>query len=196
MTVNRRRIRTRAHRTIVLLSLVLAVTGCATASPSPSRATPSRAAPSGATQSRATPGTTPGSDAASSGCADVRPAVLPTWARAGFSDAEPRAPFVLGHAGRILGVLFGYPLLAPPDPGRGNKILWVSREVPPPGSLVIEARMDGRSTPVLREVSGGPGPSIIDLPAAGCWHLTLRWSGQSDTLDLRYNQPRSPTTVP
>jgi hypothetical protein len=40
--------------------------------------------------------------------------------------------------------------------------------------------------PVVRRVTGSPGPSIIDLPAAGCWRLTLRWSGRVDTLDLRY----------
>ena len=42
------------------------------------------------------------------------------------------------------------------------------------------------SQPVRRALPGGPGPSIIDLPAAGCWRLTLRWSGRSDVLDLRY----------
>ena len=39
---------------------------------------------------------------------------------------------------------------------------------------------------VIRTVIGGPGPSIIDLPAPGCWRLALRWSGRTDTLDLRY----------
>jgi len=46
-------------------------------------------------------------------------------------------------------------------------------------------------------VGGGPGPSIIDLPATGCWRFTLTWStfglssGPSfrDTLDLRYVKP-------
>ena len=41
-------------------------------------------------------------------------------------------------------------------------------------------------SPVGRKVIGGPGPSIINLLAAGCWRFTLRWSGQLDTLDLTY----------
>jgi hypothetical protein len=39
---------------------------------------------------------------------------------------------------------------------------------------------------VSRTVLGGPGPSIINLPASGCWRLTLRWSGRVDSLDLDY----------
>jgi hypothetical protein len=39
---------------------------------------------------------------------------------------------------------------------------------------------------VTHVVNGGPGPSIIDLPAAGCWRLDLRWAGHSDTVDIRY----------
>jgi hypothetical protein len=27
-------------------------------------------------------------------------------------------------------------------------------------------------------------PSIVDLPAAGCWRLTLRWSGHAASIDL------------
>ena len=38
----------------------------------------------------------------------------------------------------------------------------------------------------VRTVAGGPGPSIINLPASGCWRLTLRWSGRADSLDLAY----------
>jgi len=33
---------------------------------------------------------------------------------------------------------------------------------------------------------GGPGPSIINLPVAGCWRFRLRWSGRTDTIDLRF----------
>jgi hypothetical protein len=46
--------------------------------------------------------------------------------------------------------------------------------------------------PVMRQVTGGPGPSIVDLPAAGCWRLTLTWRQDPgrrqvrDTLDLAY----------
>lgn len=48
--------------------------------------------------------------------------------------------------------------------------------------------LDGTAVgPVQRRtVGGGPGPSIIDMPTAGCWQFTLRWSGHTDTVDLPY----------
>ena len=95
-------------------------------------------------------------------------------------------PHVLGDDGKIAAILFGDPLTSPPDSERGNKILWVSRdEVVPLSDLQIRAEHDGEV--VNRVVRGGPGPSIIELPEAGCWHMTLRWSGRSDTLNLRYS---------
>jgi hypothetical protein len=123
--------------------------------------------------------------------AQVRQGVLPAWARAGFSDPRPRMPHVFGRAHEIVAIVFGYPLLAPPAKNRSNKILWVSRRrVRPLSDLRISAqRMAGRRAigrPVARRVVGGPNPSIIDLPAAGCWRTTLRWSGRTDHMDLRY----------
>jgi hypothetical protein len=121
----------------------------------------------------------------------VHHGVLPTWARTGFSDPRPRLPHVIGRSDEIAALVFGYPLRSPPGKDRANKILWVSRRaVRPLSDLRIRAqRMEGRrrvGRPVIRVVVGGPGPSGIDLPAAGCWRLTLRWSGRSDQLDLRY----------
>jgi hypothetical protein len=149
-----------------MIAVVLLLSGCASA-PTPT------SAPS-----------------ASTGCAyNVRRDVLPAWARTGFSDPSPSGvPYLLGAKGDILGVAFGYPLTAPPPgTGRANKILWVSRvPVTAPATLTVTARQDGAPRPETREVAGGPGPSIIDLPRPGCWHLTLTWSGHTDTLDLRY----------
>jgi hypothetical protein len=122
--------------------------------------------------------------------AQVTVGVLPIWARAGFRDPNPQMPYVLGTAGEIAGLLFGNPLQSPPK-NHNNKILWVSHVPTTPGSdLRISAqRMTGSlpvGSPVTRKVIGGPGPSIINLPSAGCWRLSLRWSGQIDMLDLRY----------
>lgn len=124
----------------------------------------------------------------------VHHGVLPSWARTGFSDPRPRLPHVIGRSGEIAALIFGYPLHSPPLENRGNKILWVSRStVKPLSDLRIRAqRMEGRrrvGRPVTRVVVGGPGPSGIDLPAPGCWRLTLRWSGRTDELDLRYVRP-------
>jgi hypothetical protein len=125
----------------------------------------------------------------------VHHGVLPTWARTGFSDPRPRLPHVLGRSDEIAALVFGYPLRSPPGRDRANKVLWVSRrQVKPLSDLRIHAqRMDGRhrvGRPVTRVVVGGPGPSGIDLPAPGCWRLTLRWSGRTDELDLQYAHRR------
>jgi hypothetical protein len=121
--------------------------------------------------------------------ADVPSRVLPPWARRGFTEAEPRMPYVLGARGDIAAILFGNPLAAPPRPNLANKILWVSRASTGTGDpLIIEARLDGSRTVVTRTVPGGPGPSTIDLPHSGCWHLTLTWGQRTDTLDLRYSR--------
>jgi len=122
---------------------------------------------------------------------DVRVRVLPTWARTGFSDRTPTMPYALGASNRIAAIVFGQPLLSPPGKTRNNKILWVSHSaVRPLSDLRIRAhRMVGSKAvgrPVIRTVTGGPGPSIVDLPLAGCWRLVLSWSGRTDTLDLRY----------
>lgn len=112
----------------------------------------------------------------------------------GFSSPRPRLAHVVGRGGRIAALLFGYPLASPPAPRRNNKILWVSRRIPVrPTALWIRAqRMVGVRAvgwPVTRLVQRGPGPSIINLPAAGCWRLRLAWAGRTDTLDLRYRTP-------
>jgi hypothetical protein len=118
--------------------------------------------------------------------------VLPTWARDGFSDPEPVVAHVMGDHGRIVAILFGRVLHAPPAKRVNNKILWAS---PTSGfsPLQIDAVRAGDDRVVHREVTGGPGPSIIDLPEAGCWHLTLQWGdapGQRDTMALEYVGPR------
>jgi hypothetical protein len=117
--------------------------------------------------------------------------VLPVWARAGFSNPRPRGPYVLGAAGKLAALLWANPLLSPPPTDHNNKILWVARvpDVSGAAMRISAQRMIG-STPVGsavgRKLIGGPGPSIVNLPAAGCWRFTLRWGGHRDTLDLNY----------
>jgi hypothetical protein len=119
--------------------------------------------------------------------------VLPAWARTGFSDPRPKMPHVVGRSDEIAAVIFGYPLLSPPSETRANKILWVSRRtVKPLSDLHIRAQRMRGTRPVghhvVRVIRGGPGPSYVNLPAPGCWRLTLRWSGRSDSLDLQYRR--------
>ncbi|MEU5908803.1 hypothetical protein ABZ780_31100 [Micromonospora sp. NPDC047467] len=123
----------------------------------------------------------------SAGCGSrVETGALPDWADAGFSG-DARVPHVFGAKGDIVAVLFGHPLTQVRSDGSSNKILWVSRPAPTSSdTLAITATLDGTDTRVAREVAGGPGPSIIDLPQAGCWHLELRWAGHTDTMALVY----------
>jgi hypothetical protein len=118
---------------------------------------------------------------------------LPTWARAGFNPPSMAMPYVLGAHGGIVAVLWAQhdPLVTPTPPDRANKILWVSKLPLSPGSsLQITARQLIGGTAVgavqRRTVFGGPGPSTIDMPTAGCWQFTLRWSGHVDTVNLAY----------
>ncbi|HZT17052.1 MAG TPA: hypothetical protein VFA19_14020 [Gaiellaceae bacterium] len=121
--------------------------------------------------------------------------VLPQWMRGGWPvGAKPRIPYALGEHGTIGAVLFGWPLNAPPAQHKNNKILWVPRHFSKSvAALWIRMQeMDGTQllgAPVRRIIPTGPGPSIVDAPSAGCWRLTLTWSGRRDTLDLPYVPP-------
>ena len=142
-------------------------------------------------------GGAPPSASATGACrSEVRTGEPPSWARSGFGPGAS-VPYVVGDRGDIVAVLLGDPLHAPPLPGRASKILWVAREGTGPApsgqttKLEIEARLDrsdrGNSELVVsREVADGPGPSIVDLPQAGCWNLSLSWSGHTDTLAIVY----------
>jgi hypothetical protein len=60
--------------------------------------------------------------------------------------------------------------------------------------LRIEARPLGRQATAvetsshLSRASTGYDvyPSVVDAPKPGCWHITLSWGPQTDTVDLQY----------
>src|SRR5262249_47574029 len=114
-------------------------------------------------------------------------AVLPVWARAGFRPPYNGWPFVTSQRGDTLGVLFGYPMEAPrPARDGNNKILWVSKAGQ---AMTVDAQLVG--TPQVVHLGAVPvGPSFVDVPTAGCWHLTLHLSGNgqqwTDTVDIGY----------
>ncbi len=143
---------------------------------------------------RTVPPASPTTTAPGASCVVPVPSrLLPVWARTGFSDPRPRIPYVLGDSGDIAAILFAQPLATPPSPDHANKILWVSRvdedSSPADSSLRITATLLDGSATATRVVDGGPGPSIIDLPKPGCWHLTLQWGDNTDTLNLAYMAP-------
>ena len=137
------------------------------------------------------PGCSKTTNSAVSPCAPhVIDGVIPSWARGGFSQPNPTMHYELGTSGAIVALLWAFPLEAPPPATHNNKILWVSHLPGDGRALLINAQRMVRTHPVgravQRHVMGGPGPSIINLPAAGCWRLDLHWSGHSDRLDLSY----------
>jgi hypothetical protein len=153
-----------------LMALVL-LAGCSAApepAPAPTAAPPPTPAPS------------------SSGCGStIDRGPLPQWARGGFTG-DARVPHLLSRGGDILAVLFGDPLTVPKPAGANNKILWVSHAPFESDPLIVDARLDGTTTTATVKITGGPGPSIVDMPKPGCWHFTLHWSGHTDAMDLVY----------
>ncbi|MEA2161308.1 MAG: hypothetical protein QOD66_3688 [Solirubrobacteraceae bacterium] len=137
----------------------------------------------------------PGTPAVAGPCqARVRHDVLPLWLRGGFTGPDPRVPYAVGSHGSVGAVVFGWPLHSPPLPNRNNKILWVPRRYPKtvaPFWIRLQLMQGDHAVgaPIRKIISTGPGPSIVDVPTAGCWRLTLSWSGRRDTLDLDYTAP-------
>ena len=117
---------------------------------------------------------------------------LPTWAQGGFTPPDQPVYQVRGVDGSILGVVFEGPSDDPSAKGHAKKILWVSsplsESAPSPSDpdLRIHATLNGSDVAIDRVISGGPGPSIVDVPAAGCWTVILKWSGRTDRLALYF----------
>ena len=79
------------------------------------------------------------------------------------------------------------PLQSGDSPEATNKVLWVAKEPwEGPTDLVIHAHLEGSDTLVKQVVPGGPGPSGIEMPQAGCWEMDLAWADTTDTVWLRY----------
>lgn len=129
----------------------------------------------------------PGMGSASPGPSACQPLLttpVPVWARAGFTGTT-YPPFAYSASGNLVAIVFGDPLTAPPANNHNNKILWVAR-AGSPGDLVITGHLEGADRTARIDTGASPGPSIVDLPAPGCWHLNLRWGDHTDTIDLRW----------
>lgn len=142
-----------------------------------------------------------GESIAATSCRTPSTGPLPVWARAGFSGDGAGVHWVLSDSGNVAAILFAYPLVAPHAPdGANNKILWVINQTAtastsgaaptgpqPAGSMTqIIGHLEG--TDVTAAVDAGPGPSIVDMPRPGCWHLDLPagWTGRADSIDLEW----------
>jgi hypothetical protein len=113
-----------------------------------------------------------------------------------FADSSSAVGnFSIGLHRKTLAYLFAH-LRAGHPTNPANKILWIVH--PPRGSqLVIRAHPIASPHPLVtvrRTADSGPGPiypSYVDVPRAGCWQVTLRWSGGIDSLDLAYAPRRT-----
>lgn len=176
-----------ALRLASALCLVAAIAACTSSSKSASPAASGPAATEVITLPPPTPSPPATVDIESSCSFTLTKGDLPVWARAGFFPPFDDTPFVTSKRGDLIGVVFGYPLKSPrvkPNDGN-NKVLWVSREHE--GQMQVNAQLVG-SSQVVDIGYVDIGPSIVDMPKPGCWHLTLHGLGWTDTIDLVYNK--------
>jgi len=173
---------------VLALAAVLPAAGCTDpAAPSPT-ASPTSNAPR-----VAAPTPTPSAVPGGCGSTALGAGAFPDWtANAGV----PGGVWLMSHQGNLVGVIFGYPLVAPPvATGRQNKILWIAREPRNGSDLVLTLRPagGGDAVTVRESANSGPGeiyPSIVDVPTPGCWEAVAEWDGHRATFELSY-QPRT-----
>lgn len=117
------------------------------------------------------------------GCAGtvLTDAIPPAWAQGGWTPPQGpwTVPWAIGTGGDAVAYVFATQLVAGSGPradGSNNKILWVVRHAPT--GFNVEAHPLGADQPVIPIAAG---PSIVDLPTAGCWTFHLTWGagGQS-----------------
>jgi hypothetical protein len=175
---------------VVLFALAL-IAACTSAGPEHPAAAPAPhpAAAASPDTGATTPGATAPAPPKEAKCS-YRPstAALPTWARAGFSPPYNDSKYVTSNSGNMVGVLFGDPLRAgtPGPTQRQNKILWVARDSTV-GPMTIDAELVG-STELVHLGQVPIGPSYVDVPNAGCWHLTLHLATGDDSVDIVYGK--------
>jgi hypothetical protein len=124
---------------------------------------------------------------------------VPSWS----TSANP--PIAIPHAlsadGNVLYFVFSDPMIAGNHTDRQNKILWIVRQPRDGQPLQITATLPGSHLePVHQSVpaNSGPGevyPSIVDVPAPGCWHFDLTWNGHHSSVDLGYGALDEPVTT-
>jgi hypothetical protein len=105
----------------------------------------------------------------------------PAWAQGGWhghvKGTPWSVPWAMGTPGNAVAFLFAGQLVAGVSPrvnGTNNKILWVANSKAAEWGFVVAGSPMGESRPT---VSVAGGPSIVDVPTAGCW--TFRLSSSS-----------------
>jgi hypothetical protein len=168
------------HRPVGVAVLLILLAACASSQPT--------------SQAKASP--TPAVHTFAGGCAGtvLTDAEPPAWAQGGWTHTKgtPWAvPWALGTQGNTVAYVWGVPLVAGVSTTatvNSNKINWESKDYPAgSSSMMVEGRPLGQTQPVVPIANGGP--SIVDVPTAGCWTFRLTWNanGQhSSTINLEY----------
>lgn len=120
------------------------------------------------------------------GCASTVLTVAepPAWAQGGWTHAKGTpwpVPWAMATPGDAVAFLMSRELVAGGSPrvdGSSNKVLWVTEDLE---AFVVEGRPFGQAQPV---VSIPGGPSIVDLPTAGCWTFHLLRGTRSSSVNL------------
>jgi hypothetical protein len=153
------------NRTAGLALLLILVAGCSSSQPT----------------SQVTASPTKAAHTFAGGCAGtvLTDAEPPVWAQGGWTHTNGTpwgVPWALGTQGNTVAYLFATQLVAVNSPradGTNNKILWESKDNPSGDGVTVEGRPLGQTQPVVT-IAGGP--SIVDVPTAGCWTFQLSWS--------------------
>ena len=175
---------------MVLMGAAVCVAGC---DGGPARSAPTSAAAPVTVASSVVPSS--GSDGigliiSGTTCAAAPSTPAPDWVAEAGGGLPARQVRSVG--GDVVAALFVDPLRAAPrDDGMNNKILFIVGKPRNGQPLTITATPAGGGAAVTTstEPNSAPGqiyPSIVDVPAAGCWHLVLTWDGNTDSMDLRY----------
>ncbi len=153
--------------------------------------------PNGSSGGRPAGGTSIAVAPASPCHSEITRAVLPEWARGGFSDPRPVMPFVTSADGNVVAILFSDQLSSPSRADVFNKVLWVWHTLPAdPTALHISARLNGTGPAVTAGLPTPLGPSYVDLPTPGCWRVSFSWPGGSDSIDLQALTPADAAAAP
>jgi hypothetical protein len=164
-----------ANHTAGLAVLLLLLAGCTSSQPTPQvEASPSAAA-----------------HTVAGGCAGtvLTDAEPPVWAQGGWTHTKGTpwdVPWALGTPDNTVAFVFANQLVTAAGPRAdetSNKVLWVSKDNPA-GGFTVEGRPLGQTQPVVT-IAGGP--SIVDVPTAGCWTFRLSWSAhgqRTSTINL------------
>jgi hypothetical protein len=168
---------TKGGRGAVGVLLLILAGGCTTSPAAPAQVHPSPSVPV---------------HSFAGGCAGtvLTDAEPPVWAQDGWSVAKGTpwpVRWALGTQGDTVAYLFATQLVAGGSPradGSQNKVLWEAKDSPSGANVLVEGQPSGSSQPVVK-IAGGP--SITDVPTAGCWTFRLSWgsNGQhSSTINL------------